>query len=197
MQGMGIYNVEDDVDRRIIDRLGERKSKMARMRRWEGDGRRRLYAICAAVSVAACIALFVVVNPFAGNVIDGGAFMKEQGIAVPHFGGFRAALPELTRVEQLIGEGKYYDALKITRDVLRETERSLKRAEKSPMYDSEEWMYEYESDKMLSSELRWTYIYLLVMLESEGDAKRELRKYLRETDYCTHRDEAERMLKAL
>ena len=42
-----------------------------------------------------------------------------------------------------------------------------------------------------------TYIYALIMVESEKMAVKQLKKYLKDEEYCTHKEEAESMLKAL
>ena len=48
-----------------------------------------------------------------------------------------------------------------------------------------------------NAQLRWMKIYLLVKLELNKDAKRELKTYLRYREFAEHVDEAEELRKAL
>ena len=183
------------VDKMIVDRLGERQRKLDRMSAWEkaasGGQKRNLRLLYAAISVAACIALVVIVNPFAAG--DRRAFTMEK----PDFSTFRAALPELSQVEQLIDAGEYYKALDIVEAKLEASDKKVKNAEKEPLYDDEEWMYEYKAEKLLNAELRWTYIYLLVMVECDRTAVKELKKYLEDEEFCLHKKDADAMMRAL
>lgn len=197
--GNGCY----DVDKVIVARLGERQRKMERMGAIETavarKRKRDLSILYTAISIAACVALVVIVNPFAGSegqqVTEG--YRKELAMARPDFSTFRAALPELNQVEALIDEGKYYEALDLIEVELKESDRKIKYAEKEPCYDDEEWMYEYRAEKLLNDELRWTYIFLLVIVDCDHDAIKELKRYLKDEEFCLHREDAKDMLDAL
>ncbi len=197
MKGNVKGNGCNDVDRMIVGRLGERRRKLDKVTGWEKaserGGKRGLYMLYTAVSIAACIALLVVVNPFTGSGSQHSAIAMKK----PDFSNFRAALPELVQVEKLIDAGEYYRALDIVEEKLEDSDGNIKYAEKEPLFDDEEWLYEYRAEKLLNAELRWTYIYLLVMVECDHSAIKELKKYLKDEEFCLHREEAMGMLDAL
>lgn len=181
------------VDERIVSRLGARNEKMERMEAWDRAARRRRrLAYLTVAAVAACLALIVVVNPFSsGNVMD------ELGIQRPSTLEFRAAVPELDEVDRLIDNGKYYEALDIAEAELKGSDMRLKELARLDIENDEELQYEYRCEKLLNSELRWAYIYLLVMAECDRTAVKELKRYLRDDEFCTHRKDAENLLRAL
>ena len=191
MKGNVTGNGCNDVDKLIAGRLGERQRKLERIGAIETavvhKRKRNLSILYTAISIAACVALLVIVNPFAAG--DRRAFTMEK----PDFSTFRAALPELVQVEALIDAGDYYKALDLVEVKLKESDKNIKYAEKEPMFDDEEWMYEYKSEKLLNGELRWTYIYLLFMVECDHTAVKELKKYLKDEEFCLHREEAKNM----
>ena len=108
---------------------------------------------------------------------------------------FRAAMPEVAEIERLMDDGEFYDALDIADAALKKSNKAVKGYEKMAALD-EETEYEYKYEKLLNSELRWTYIYLLVIADCERDALKELKKYLKDDEFCLHRDEAESMVRA-
>lgn len=185
----------DDIEKRIVERLGARQEKLERMAAWENSskgGVRRLYTTL--LSVAACVALVFV----SANMLWGGSsVIEELGMAAPRMEAFRAALPEMSAVEQQIDKGEYYKALDIVEENLERSDRAVKELEEQIDGDDEEMEYEYMSGRMLNSELRWTYIYLLVLVECEDTAVKELEKYLADSEFCVHKREAEAMLRAL
>lgn len=188
------HPINDDIDARIVSRLGERSSKLERMKEWDKAKRknRRLVYYYTAVSIAACLALVLVVNPFAG-----GNPIEELGIERPRAEAFRSAIPELADIDRLIDAGKYYEALDVTEAALKESDNKVKVHEKHIAGYDEELLYEYHAEKMLNAELRWMYIYLLVVAECDRSAVKELKRYLKEDDFCTHRKDAEALLRAL
>ena len=195
MKGNVTDNGCNDVDKLIVGRLGERQRKMERigaMEKAAARERRRIQSILyTAISIAACVALVVIVNPFANyNRMD-------FAMTRPGFSTFRAALPELVQVEAFIDAGEYYKALDLVEVKLKESDKNIKYAEKEPMLDDEEWMYEYRSEKLLNGELRWTYIYLLLIVDSENTAVKELKRYMKDEEFCLHMEEAKDMLEAL
>lgn len=127
----------------------------------------------------------------------GSSVIEDLGILAPRMEAFRAALPEMSAVEQLIDKGEYYKALDIVEENLERSDRAVKELEEQIDGDDEEMEYEYMSGRMLNSELRWTYIYLLVLVECEDTAVKELEKYLADSEFCVHKREAEAMLRAL
>ncbi|MBQ8337468.1 MAG: hypothetical protein IJY44_08060 [Bacteroidaceae bacterium] len=185
---------DDDAQKRIIERLGERGSKMEKMQRWERASRKSRISLYTAISVAASLLLLVVINPFASRPANA---IEELGIMQPAFSVHRGSAEGVAQVEDFIDAGEYYKALDLVEDMLKSSERSIKRAEKVALYDDEEWLYEYKSEKLFNSELRWTYIYLLIVLECESTAVKHLKRYIGDTEFCEHQAEAEKLLKAL
>lgn len=195
MKGNMRHEGQANVDKLIIDRLGERQRKVERMdvlEKASARGRKRNMSILyTAISIAACIALVAIVNPFANDN------RRDFAMTRPDFSTFRAALPELVQVEAFIDAGEYYKALDLVEVKLKESDKNIKYAEKEPMFDDEEWMYEYKAEKLLNAELRWTYIFLLVMVECDHTAVKQLKRYLKDEEYCLHREDAKDMLEAL
>ena len=63
--------------------------------------------------------------------------------------------------------------------------------------DNEEMAYEEELEKSANSELRWTYIYLLVRLNHNDEARKQLNIYLKNRQFCGHSAEAMALLEEL
>lgn len=183
----------NDVDKRIVSRLGARSEKMERMEVWERSARKnRRLTYFTVAAIAACLALILVINPFSGSNV-----MDELGIQKPSTLEFRAAVPELDEVDRLIDSGKYYEALDIAEAELKDSDTRLKELARLDIENDEELQYEYRCEKLLNAELRWAYIYLLVMAECDRTAIKELKRYLKEDEFCTHRKDAENLLRAL
>lgn len=184
-------NVEsNNSDKKNVGQPEERNCRLCLIKAWRKASLKRRYSFIAVVAVVACIALLFLVFP-KGSVID------DLGIEQPGFGNFRAASPEVVKVERLLNDGEVYEALDLAESLLKVSDKSIKDLEKSPLFDDEDWIYEYQAEKIFNSELRWTYIYLLVVLECEKDAVRELKKYMADAEFCTHPEEAEKMLRIL
>lgn len=184
----------ESVQMKIVERLGERDRKIEKMNGMERAARKARISLYTAMSVAASLLLVVALNPFASSGSD---VIEELGIMQPAFGNYRASVEGVADVEEFIGAGEYYKALDLVEELLKDSERSIKQAEKEPLFDDEEWVYEYKSEKLFNAELRWTYIYLLVVIECERDAAKELKRYLKDTEFCLHKADAEKLLKAL
>lgn len=187
-------HLNDDIQQRIVERLGERERKLGKIVAWERASRKGHISLYTAVSVAASLLLVVLLNPFASG---GGNVYEELGIMQPGFSSYRSSMDGVAEVERLIDDGECYEALDIIENLLKESERNIKNAEKTPMFDDEEWVYEYKSEKLFYSELRWTYIYLLIVLECENSAVKELKRYIADDEFCIHKAEAEKLLRAL
>ena len=54
-----------------------------------------------------------------------------------------------------------------------------------------------EEEQLANSELRWTYIYLLVCTGDRREAIKQLKIYLKQKEFCEHEVEAKRLLKEL
>lgn len=147
--------------------------------------------LSAVIIAVVCLVVVLFVAPFNS---DKGSVIDDLGLEQPGFENFRAASPDVAKVELLLDEGEEYKALDLAESLLKASDNNIKRMEKSPLYEDEEWLYEYQAEKIYNAELRWIYIYLLVVLECERDAVRELKKYIADKEYCTNLDEANRML---
>ena len=184
----------DELEQRIIERLGSRQRKIDRMKEWESGRRRNLRPLYVAVSAAACIALAVVLtNPFqeSGNIIE------ELGIEAPCMSAYRSAVPEFVEIEPLMSAGRYYEAIDVAYAALKRSDKAVKELQKQAAWGDEEWEYELNGERLMNAELRWVYIYLLVISDCDRNAVRELKKYLENDGFCLHKAEAESMLRAL
>ena len=185
----------DDVERLVIDRLAKRQEKLDRIAQWESAAKYRVRALYAAISAAACIAIVFVAGDLLGGSGCSGV-IDELGIQAPRMEVFRSAAPEFMVVENYMADGEYYKALDVAAAALKKSDKTVKNYEKEPCWGDEEWEYEYKYERLMNSEMRWAYIYLLVVADSEKSAVKELKKYLEDVDYCQHRSEAESMLRA-
>ena len=185
----------DDVERLIVDRLAKRQEKLDRIAQWEGAAKHRVRALYAAISAAACIAIVVVTGDFFGGG-NGSDVLNELGIQAPAMEVFRSAAPDFKVVENYMADGDYYKALAIAETALKKSDKTVKKFEKEALWGDEEWEYEYMYERLMNSEMRWAYIYLLVLADCERSAVKELKIYLNDGDYCLHRTEAESMLRA-
>ena len=188
----------DQLTSRIADRLGEREAKLKKMAEWERTKQksekrnaRPLYYLAA---IAACIVAAVLLWPTA-NVSP----VDELDIDTPTMTAYRAASPEIARIEKLMSEENYAEALKRTEKALRNSDLAIYELENVPEIwgSDEEMAYEDEAERMKNSELRWTYIFLLIKNGQEKQARKELKKYLKFPEYCEHEEEARLLLKKL
>lgn len=182
----------DELTGRIADRLGERQKKLEQMAAWELAARkpkvRPLYYLTA---IAACVVAAVLLWPT--NELSP---MEELGIEAPTMTEYRAASPEMARIEELISEKNYEEAIRRTEKALKNSDLAIYELENVPeMWENDEEMaYEDEQERVKNCELRWTYIYLLVQLERNKEARKELKVYLKYPQYCEHEEEARQLL---
>jgi hypothetical protein len=182
----------DDLTGRIADRLGERQKKLEQMAAWEQAARkpkvRPLYYLTA---IAACVVAAVLLWPT--NELSP---MEELGIEAPTMTEYRAASAEIARIEELISEKNYEEAIRRTEKALKNSDLAIYELENVPeIWESDEEMaYEDERERVKNCELRWTYIYLLVQLERNKEARKELKVYLKYPQYCEHEEEARQLL---
>ena len=188
----------DALTRRIADRLGERQQKLEQMQQWErqlatNNRKARLRPLYAVLAVAACIAAVVLVWP--GKPTSP---LDELGIAAPELTAYRAASPEIERIEQFIKEENYEKALAQARKALKSSDLAIYELEGVPELwdDPEEAQYEEQAERLRNAELRWTYIYLLVHTQNYSEARKQLRLYLKQAP-CEHEQEARELLKRI
>ncbi len=185
----------DQLTNRIADRLGERQQKLEQMAEWERTSSKpKVKPLYYFSAIAACVVVVVLLWP-ASELSP----IEELGIDVPTMTEYRAASPDVTRIGELIEKEKYAEALVLTEKVLINSDKVIEELGSIPeMWDNEEEMlYEDELERVKNSELRWTYIYLLVQLGRNKEACKELKTYLKEPQYCEHEEEAKRLLEKL
>lgn len=183
----------DQLTESIVARLAERKRKIERMREMEQPSHEiRFVGRVAALAAAACIAALVVFAPWRSvSPVD------ELGIT-PDMTDFRSASPEMTEIQRLLDKSDYSAALAKTEEALQSSGLELKELWEAGIdLEDEELEYSVQLEHARNSELRWTYIYLLVKVGRNEDAVRALDSYINDKEYCEHRDEAELLLNKL
>jgi redox-regulated HSP33 family molecular chaperone len=185
--------MNDDVEKRVIERLNERGRKLSMMKKWEEGSKRKYVPLYSALALVASVALLLVISLGREN----GNVLQELGIEAPCMEAYRSGVPQLENLDNLLNNGQYYEAVEAAEKALENSDMLIQQMESSRKEGDEEWEYQYVAEKTLNSEIRWTYIYALIMVESEKMAVKQLKKYLKDEEYCTHKEEAESMLKAL
>ena len=185
--------MNDDVEKRVIERLNERGRKLSMMKKWEEGSKRKYVPLYSALALVASVALLLVISLGREN----GNVLQELGIEAPCMEAYRSGVPQLENLDNLLNNGQYYEAVEAAEKALENSDMLIQQMESSRKEGDEEWEYQYVAEKTLNSEIRWTYIYALIMVESEKMAVKQLKKYLKDEEYCTHKEEAESMLNAL
>ena len=185
----------DELTQRNVNRLGERQQKSEQMARREHSQKAtKLSPLYYLMAVAVCIAIVILVWP-----TNQQSPIDELGIGTPNMTEFRAASPEAARIEQLISEDKIEEALRLTANVLKNSDLAIEELGDIPELweDEEEMAYEDHIERVKNSELRWTYIYLLVRAGKNKEARKELKRYLKDPLYCEHEQEARQLLEKI
>lgn len=181
----------------IIDRLGERQKKIDRMEEWERKksfGPRILRTAYMVAAVAACIFAVWVLYPVQNKNME---ILENLGIVYSQTE-FRAASQDLAEISNMIESKKYDDALVKTRDLLSRSDLVIDEFDGVGFeWNDEELMYAMEEEQLANSELRWTYIYLLVCTGDRREAIKQLTIYLKQKEFCEHEVEAKKLLKEL
>lgn len=182
----------------IAERLGERKKKLDRMAEMEngmqtGKGKRRNLLILS--SVAACVLAALLVWPIYRAQMSP---IDRLGIETPSMTEFRSANAEFAEISSLVERKDYDLALQKTRKALAQSDMAVRELDGIGMdCDNEEMAYEEELEKSANSELRWTYIYLLVRLNHNDEARKQLKIYMKNRQFCGHSAEAMALLEEL
>lgn len=187
----------DELTQRVADRLGLREEKMKQMEQWEKQtsSHRSVYKLFAYVlSVAACIAIAIVIWPS-----NEPSLIDELGIERPSMTEFRGESSESVMIEQLIEKKNFDEALKMVAESLEKSDVAIEELESisTDWEDEEEMIYNDELERVKNSELRWTYIYLLLQTDDNKQARKELKRYLKTPQYCEHEQEAKELLSRL
>lgn len=182
----------DAIERRIVDRLGERQKKFDRIA--EMEKKRNVVPFYKrttlwVTAVAACVAVVLVVSPLlksSTNPID------ELGIGVPELSEFRAGIPHLEEIQKLLKEEKWDQALADVKIALKQSDSAMEMYSKATeaWIDDEGLKYEAEAEQIYNCELRWIYIYLLVRTENNTEAINQLSIYLMNSEYIDNKGEA-------
>lgn len=185
----------DGLTNMIAGRLGERQQKLEQMESWEHEsGKTKVRPIYILSAVAACVAVVLLMMPFGKATSP----WDDLGLAEPSMTEYRAATPDLSAIMEMIDSKDYASALKKTKEALEHSDWLVKETEGLIVgWDDEEMLYELEQKIVMNSEIRWTYIYLLVTLDKKKEAKKEVKKYLKYPAYCEHEEDAKALLNAL
>ena len=191
-------NVADGDTMLIVARLGERKRKLERMAEMEHRLARRttarLYTSIVS-AMAAVVLLTLVLVPLWRMQISP---LDKTGISQPTFSDYRSGNADIAEITKLMNQQDYKQALTVTKKALHTSDIALKDLYGQDVeLDDEELVYEEELERNNNSELRWTYIYLLVKLDDVKEARRQLHKYLKAKNYCQHQAEAKALLKEI
>lgn len=181
----------------IIKRLGERQKKIDLMEKWErkdSSKPRTLRTAYMVAAIAACILAVWVIYPFQNKNVK---MLEELGITYQQTE-FRAASQDMAEISNLIESQKYDDALIKTKDLLNYSDLVIDEFDDLGFqWNDEELMYSMEEERFENSELRWTYIYLLVCTGKKREAIKQLKIYLKQKEFCGHEIEAKKLLKEL
>ena len=182
----------DELTLRIAARLGARQEKIERMAEWERPAFIIKWRplVLPAMAVAACLIVALVV--IAPRHSMGVSSPDELDISAPDFEDYRAAMPELTEITQLIAAGSYSEALPKVEAALQQSDSELSEKERALSENDDEGLaYEVETSQVLNGELRWAYIYLLVRNNNIRSAHAELERYLAlPSGTISHQEEA-------
>lgn len=185
--------ISDEIQSLIVQRLGERDRKARRMDEMKVAKNKRLVSrTLTIVAAVACLVgvMFVLptteVSPLEELNIQLGSIVS------------RGASPEMTEIKRLIDAKNYNDALTIAKQELAKSDRELSEWNEITLYsDDEEMDYEEHFEYVRNSELRWTYIYLLVQCERNKEAIKHLKIYIKRPFCCENLEEAKSLLKFL
>lgn len=189
------HNAADADTMLIVARLGERKRKLERMAEMEHRMARRTTTRLYTSIISAVALLILVFVPLWRMQISP---LDQTGISQPTFSDYRGGNADIAEITKLMNRQDYKQALTVTKKALHTSDIALKDLYGQDVeLDDEELVYEEELERNNNSELRWTYIYLLVKLDDVKEARRQLHKYLKAKDYCQHQAEAKALLKEI
>lgn len=189
------HNAADADTMLIVARLGERKRKLERMAEMEHRMVRRTTTRLYTSIISAVALLILVFVPLWCMQISP---LDQTGISQPTFSDYRSGNADIAEITKLMNQQDYKQALTVTKKALHTSDIALKDLYGQDVgLDDEELVYEEELERNNNSELRWTYIYLLVKLDDVKEARRQLHKYLKAKNYCQHQAEAKALLKEI
>ncbi len=188
-----IRNENDLLTQRIVNRLGERQQKLQLMQEWEHSSKvARISPVYYLISAAACVAVVLLIMP----LWNSSSPLDELGIETPTMTEYRAATPEMSEITKLMEQKQYDQAVIQVEKLLEHSDVMVMELRGIGSLDDEALLYEEEAEWSRNGELRWMYIYLLVRMEQNAKAKKQLKQYLK-NPYSEHLKEARSLLKAL
>ncbi|MBO5880791.1 MAG: hypothetical protein J6Q57_04015 [Paraprevotella sp.] len=171
----------DELTCRIVQRLAERQRKVKQMEEWEhhaGTSTKRF--VMTVMSVAACVTLLWLLIPSNSvSVVD------ELGIR-PDMTEFRSALPELSAIQQMLDASEYEKALIVVQKILNQSDSTLQVLKSEDIPLEEDVEYEMHFERVMNSELRWLYIYLLTKSERYDIVLTQLELYMKDESNAPH-----------
>lgn len=184
----------DALTQRIVDRLGERQKKLNRIAEWEQPARRMvLRPLKVTLAVAACLTVAFFLVPLLRSTSP----LDTLAIETPMIEEYRSSTLDIAEINRLIETKNYDDALLKTEQMLQHSKREVKMLEKALVNNNDEVLqYELEAERAMNAQVHWTYIYLLIRVERNDDALRELKIYLK-IEGCPNREQAKALLKEL
>lgn len=197
MQEENFYqDTEQDALTDIIkQRLGEREYMLHRLQEMQTPSKslhRSLIRTGIGLAMAACVAALLIFQPFAAV-----SPLDELSIEQPSMAGLRGASEDMAEIEKLMDIPDYEAALNKTEIAIDRLKEQIEEFDGLDEYFDEEALYEEELDKTQLSELRWTYIYLLIKNNENKKAMKELKKYIKESQYAEHLPEAKQLLEKM
>lgn|GEM_PF-859326 len=192
----------DAMDAMIVQGLGRRQDKVNRMAEMERAMNRRSIRMWQAVvplAAAACVAaIFVWFQTPADNVTP----WDELGLSRPALTAYRTATVGSDDIDKLVETGDYGQALAKTAEALKASDKRVEAAAEAVAACAEDQslVYALQSERSFASELRWTYIYLLVKTGDHQAAMAEIRRYIHEARHAEcmeHAEDAGKLLEKL
>lgn len=181
----------ENIDKLIVIRLGEHQRKTdfinaSLIKKKHNNPLLRINYIVA--SVAASIAIIFAVSPALFHRNSDADFP----ISAPVFTEYRG--DGYHRIEQLINDGDYNDALLLIDENLNSIEAEIKDISYSTDTDKEEQTYLFSLYNVYKEELLWCKIYLLFKLNDKKGLKESCNNYLGNSTFIAHRDEVMKIL---
>lgn len=189
----------DELTNLIANRLAARQEKLEKMKAWDNNEHKkpgkswmntRVVSFAVAASLVAVFVFFHLtrVSPTA---------VDELGIDAPSLNGFRNASSDMTEIQNLMEKPDYSAALVAAEKALKHSDMEINEMKDVVYGDDEEEMYEEEMERQVNAQLRWTYIYLLVKNGNKDIAIKQLKRYLKNKEYCDNEEDARRLLQEL
>lgn len=183
----------EELNKLIMERLGERQYKVQRMQEMERRRKSRALMLKRTVyAAAACLVVALMILPLhrTENPLD------TLGIDVTSSEIYRSSTPQSRAIAKLIDEGKYAEAQREVEGAIQESDDNISRIRSYCNYD-EEAEYMERLEQMDNAELRWLRACILVRTEQYKAAQKELNRYLRKKEFCDHEKEARELLEEI